>query len=223
MAAFAVVYRPARAPHRSAPLHIRSMHGLFFYIGLGLGLAIACGMRPYLPLLLAGALASAGALGVAFARGHFRFLQSGWWLLAVVVVLAGTYLAQLRLARERFDALVEPMIWAQAVAAGALLFAATLAAHRDAWWPGLVAGAAAAALARAAVGPIVSGARSRLPDRAAREALTVYLDGASLALAALVALLHPLGYVAAALAMLVLVRVRSRAAARQGGLRIVRR
>ena len=141
----------------------------------------------------------------------------------MVVVLAGTYLAQLRLARERFDALVEPMIWAQAVAAGALLFAATLAAHRDAWWPGLVAGAAAAALARAAVGPIVSGARSRLPDRAAREALTVYLDGASLALAALVALLHPLGYVAAALAMLVLVRVRSRAAARQGGLRIVRR
>ena len=223
MAAFAVVYRPARAPHRSAPPYIRLMHGLFFYIGLGLGLAVACGMRPYLPLLLAGALASAGALGVAFARGDFRFLQSGWWLLAVVVVLAGTYLAQLQLARERFDALVEPMIWAQAVAAGALLFAATLAAHHDAWWPGLLAGAAAAALVRAAVGPILSGARSRLPDRAAREALTVYLDGASLALAALVALLHPLGYVAAALAILLLVRVRSRAAARPGGLRIVRR
>src|SRR5437764_1002143 len=109
------------------------------------------------------------------------------------------------------------------MAAFAVVYRPARAPHRDAWWPGLVAGAAAAALARAAVGPIVSGARSRLPDRAAREALTVYLDGASLALAALVALLHPLGYVAAALAMLVLVRVRSRAAARQGGLRIVRR
>ena len=40
------------------------MHGLVFYIGLGLGLAVACGLRPYLPTLLAGALASAGALGL---------------------------------------------------------------------------------------------------------------------------------------------------------------
>src|SRR5205085_11601274 len=125
--------------------------------------------------------------------------------------------------RERCAALVEPMVWAHAVAAGALLFAGTLAAHSDAWWPGIVAGAVAAALVRAAVAPIAAGARSRLTDRAAREALSVYLDGASLALAALVALLHPLGYVAAALALLLLARARSRAAARPGGLRIVRR
>jgi len=199
------------------------MHGLVFYIGLGLGLAVACGLRPYLPTLLAGALASGSALSVAFAHGRFHFLQSGWWLLAVGLVLAAMYVAQLGLARERFEALAEPMVWAHAVAAGALLFAGTLAAHRDAWWPGIVAGAAVAALVRAAVAPIVAGARSRLPDRAAREALSVYLDGASLALAALVALLHPLGYIAAALALLLLARVRSRAAARPGGLRIVRR
>ncbi len=42
-------------------------------------------------------------------------------------------------------------------------------------------------------------ARARLTDRAAREALTVYLDAAALLLAALVALLHPLGYVRVAL------------------------
>ena len=198
------------------------MHGLFFYIGLGLGLAVACGVRPYLPTLLAGGLASAGALGVAFG-GRFDFLQSGWWLLAVGIVLAGTYFVQLGVARERFAALAEPMIWAHAVAAGALLFAGTLAAHSDAWWPGIVGGAAAAGLVRAAVAPIVAGARSRLADPAGREALSVYLDGASLALAALVALLHPLGYVAAALALLLLARVCSRAAARPGGLRIVRR
>jgi len=33
------------------------MHGIFFDIGLGMGLAAACGFRPFLPLLLAGALA----------------------------------------------------------------------------------------------------------------------------------------------------------------------
>ena len=33
------------------------MNGLVFYIGLGIGLAVACGLRPFLPLLLAGALA----------------------------------------------------------------------------------------------------------------------------------------------------------------------
>jgi hypothetical protein len=199
------------------------MHGIFFYIGLGLGLSIACGLRPYLPLLLAGALASAGALGVRFKPGDFSFLQSGWWLLAVAVLLAAAYLAQLRLGSERFDGVASPLVSAQALAAGALLFAGTLAAHRDAWWPGLVAGAGAAALARAAVVPVMRGARTRLPDRAARDALTVYLDGAAVALAALAALLYPLGYVGAALLVWLLVRVRSRAGERYAGLRIMRR
>jgi hypothetical protein len=198
------------------------MNGTFFYIGLGLGLATACGLRPYLPALLAGALASAGALGVSF-EGHFHFLQSGWWMLAVAVVLAGSYLAQMRLGPERFDGVASGVVAAQALAVGALLFAGTLDAHHDAWWPGLLGGAAAAALARAAVVPVMAGARARLPDRAARDALTAYLDAASLALAGLVALVHPLGYVAAALLAWLLLRVRARAGVKYAGLRIMRR
>ena len=83
------------------------MNGTFFYIGLGLGLATACGLRPYLPALLAGALCSSNALGVEFgASGHaYHFLQAGWWLLAVTVTLVGLYLLQLRLGSERFEAL----------------------------------------------------------------------------------------------------------------------
>ena len=81
------------------------MNGAFFYIGLGLGLAAACGLRPYLPALLAGALGSAGALGVAF-TGHFHFLQAGWWLVAVALVFVRSYLLQLRLGQERFQAVV---------------------------------------------------------------------------------------------------------------------
>ena len=110
-----------------------------------------------------------------------------------------------------------------AYAAGALLFAGTLAAHRDAWWPGLLGGLAAVGLVQRAIGPVITGARARLTDRAAREALTVYLDAASLLLAALVALLHPLGYVALVFFAWLALRARSRADAKYQGLRILRR
>jgi hypothetical protein len=199
------------------------MHGTFFTIGLGLGLALACGLRPYLPALLAAALGSAAALGVGFgSKGHFHFLQAGWWLIAVALVFVNSYLLQLRLGQERFQAVVQPAIAAQAVAVGALLFAGTLAAHGDIWWPGLLGGAAAAALALRASGPTIARARGRLPDRAAREALTVYLDAAALLLAALVALLHPLGYVALALLAVFVWRGRARVDGKYAGLRILR-
>jgi hypothetical protein len=199
------------------------MNGIFFYIGLGIGLAAACGLRPYLPALLAGALGSADVLGVTFAHSNYHFLQAGWWLLVVVVVLAGAYLLQLRLGAERFEAVAGGAVSAHAIAVGALLFAGTLAAHGDAWWPGLLGGAGAAALARYAAGPVITRARARLPDRAAREALTVYLDAASLVLAAAVALLHPLGYVAVGLLAWFVWRRRARTDEKYAGLRILRR
>jgi Domain of unknown function (DUF4126) len=200
------------------------MNGTFFYIGLGLGLAAACGLRPYLPVLLAGALGSADALGVSFAHTDYKFLEAGWWLLAVTVTLVGVYLLQLRLGSERFQALAGGAVTAQGLAVGALLFAGTLAVHGDASWPGLIGGFLAAGLAQRASGPVITRARARLPDRAAREALTVYLDSASLLLAALVALLHPLGYVAIALLAWFVWRGRARGEDdRYAGLRILRR
>jgi hypothetical protein len=168
-------------------------------------------------------LGSSGALGVRFGHDHFRFLGSTWWLLALAIALAAAYVLQLRLETERFEVIASPAITAQAIAVGALLFAGTLAAHGDAWWPGLAAGAGAAALAQRAARPVIAGARRRLPDRAAREALTVYLDAASLVSAALVALLHPLGYIAIALLALFLRRSRARAEEKYAGLRILRR
>ena len=181
------------------------MNGLFFYIGLGAGLAAACGLRPFLPLLLAGALGSAGALGVGFAPARFHFLQDG-----LVAGRGGgrvrgsaTRCASLRLDPERFpeaDRRTCRVVAGVGLGAGALLFAGTLAAHGDACWPGLLGGVLPRPRSRSARPARSSlGARSRLPDRAAREALTIYLDAASLLLAALVALLHPLGYVAVAL------------------------
>ena len=80
-----------------------------------------------------------------------------------------------------------------------------------------------AGVAQRASGPVIAGARGRLADRAAREALTVYLDAASLLLAALVALLHPLGYVAVVLLAWFAWRVRARGDEKYAGLRILRR
>jgi hypothetical protein len=198
------------------------MHGTFFDIGLGLGLALACGLRPYLPTLLAAALGSAAALGVGFGGGHFHFLQAGWWLIAVALIFVNSYLLQRRLGQERFQAVAQPAIVAQAIAVGALLFAGTLSAHGDIWWPGLIGGAAAATLALRVSDPVIARARARLSDRSAREALTAYLDGAALLLAALVALLHPLGYVALALLAWFGWRGRARADGKYAGLRILR-
>jgi hypothetical protein len=223
------------------------MNGLVFYIGLGLGLAAACGLRPFLPLLLAGALASAGTLGVTFgpADRAFHFLQADWWLLVVVAALVLSYVLQLLLrlsptldtyagassagtpsasASSRPDPLAAALA-GLALGAGALLFAGTLSAHGDAVWPGLIGGLLAAALGQRASGPVIARARRRLPDRGAREALTVYLDAASLLLAALVALLHPLGYIAVVLLAWFVWRGRARGGGekRYAGLRVLSR
>jgi hypothetical protein len=107
--------------------------------------------------------------------------------------------------------------------AGALLFAGTLASHGDVSWPGLLGGIAAAAIAQRATWPVIVRARSRLADRTARDALTVYLDGASLLVAVLVALVYPLGYLALALLAWFGWRGRARTGAKYAGLRILRR
>jgi hypothetical protein len=208
------------------------MHGIFFYIGLGGGLAAACGLRPFLPVLLAGGLGSAGVLGVSFAHGRFDFLQSSWWLLVVAVAFVLAYAVQLTLGlaptldpgaeRSRADPLAATLS-GLGYGTGALLFAGTLSAHGDLWWPGLLGGLAAAGLAQNAVAPVIARARARLADREAREAVTVYLDSASLLLAAIVALLHPLGYVVVGLLAWLLLRGRARAGAKYAGLRILRR
>jgi hypothetical protein len=220
------------------------VHGIFFYNGLGAGLAAACGVRPFLPLLLAGLLAQGKALGVAFAVGKFHFLQSDGWLIAVAGLLAASYAVQILSGQpatldERSGAGTiahglenaspvssQPLAAALTglgYGAGALLFAGTLADHRDAWWPGIVGGLLAAAVATRAIGPLISRARRRLPDRAARDALTMYLDGAALVLAAVVSLLHPLGYVVLGLLAILWGRGRARAGDRFAGLRILGR
>lgn len=200
------------------------MNNLAFYIGLGLGLALAAGLRPFLPALLAGVLGSGGVLGVGFSHGDYAFLQDGWWLVACAAVLLAVYALQLRVGAERFEAgPLGAAVAGLAVGVAALLFAGTLGEHGDASWPGLLGGAAAALLAQTAGRPLLARARGRLSDRGAREALTLYADGAALLIAALAALLHPLGYVALLPFAWLLISARRRAGEKYAGLRILRR
>jgi hypothetical protein len=200
------------------------MNNLVFYIGLGVGLGLAAGLRPFLPALIAGLIASDGALGVGFAHGGYGFLQSGWWLVGVTVALVLSYLLQMRLGSERLETgPPAAALSGLAIGIGAVLFAGTLARHGDAAWPGLFGGAAAAALGQAAVNPLIKRTRARLPDRGAREALTLYVDVAALVLTVLVALLHPLGYIALGLVGWLAFSARRRAGEKYAGLRILGR
>src|SRR5437899_6423650 len=63
---------------------------LFFDIGKGAGLAGASGVRPFLPPLLAGALAR-GDIGIDFDGTDFHFLESPAFLAAVLALAVVAY------------------------------------------------------------------------------------------------------------------------------------
>src|SRR6185437_13632167 len=163
--------RSAWRRHREGSATGHTMNGLVFYIGLGIGLAAACGLRPFLPVLLAGALGSANVLGVDFpASSSYHFLEAGWWLLAVAVTFALAWAVQILLKLSPFYDPVsreprrDPLAAALtglAFGAGAVLFAGTLSAHGDAAWPGVLGGLAVVALAQRVSGPVMWGARRR--------------------------------------------------------------
>ena len=190
-------------------------------IAQGIGLALACGIRPFLPALLAGALASAN-LGVNFGGTDFAFLERSWFLLAVVVVL----IVVVALERRRGPAAVDAGPVGAAVAGlgigmGALLCAGSMADVSGTWWPGIPIGLACAVVGQATARGVLAGAGERL-DHAARAALPVYADGVSLVLAALAVALPPLSLVALVLCLWLLVRRRRRAGEKYAGLRVLR-
>jgi hypothetical protein len=209
-------------------------------IGQGAGLAGASGVRPFLPPLLAGALAREDT-GLDFDGTSFSFLESPWFLLAVLA------LGVLAYARERsrqaqpapaarpgdprakVDAgrsLPDPFDAAMlvlAVVLGALLFAGSLADEGYTSWPGLVAGAACAALGYFAVASLFAGARRRLHGSGGPLTLLgVYADVVSLVVAGLSILFPPLAFLALAAFLVLIVRSRGERAQKYEGLRSLR-
>ena len=184
----------------------------------GAGLAGAAGMRPILPALVAGALATAD-VGIDYEGTPFAFMESSVWLLVITVVL----LVAFALAR-RIDMTAGPIDAAMqgvSIGIGALLFAATLADNTDMWWPGLLAGGLCAALANAATRSLVGRVRVRL-DAEARGALPVYLEGTAVLLAGLSVVVAPISVLALGFFAFMLRGGRRREGEKYAGLRILR-
>ena len=192
---------------------------LFLDIGQGAGLAGASGIRPFLPPLLAGALAR-GDIGIDFSGTGWDFLESPGFLLAIFALAVIWYGAE----RSGPNRTLELAAASIGLALGALLFAGSLAEGGSEAWPGILAGVACGALAWAAVGGLLERTRSRLAARNEGSAgfLAAYAEGAALLLAGLAIFLPPVSFLALAVFVFLLVRGRREGERKYAGLRVLR-
>jgi len=186
-------------------------------IGQGAGLASASGVRPFLPPLLAGALAR-GDIAIDFESSDWRFLESPGFLLVILLAAVLSYGAE----RSGFDRRALRFgLAGLGVVLGAMLFAGSLAEGDTVSWPGLVGGAAAAALGFAAVGGLLERVRARL-DEGAAGLLNAYADAAALVLAAIAIFAPPVAFLGLIALVVLLVRGRREGERKYAGLRILR-
>jgi len=180
------------------------------------GLGLAVGVRPFLAVLVAGALAAAD-LGVDYDGTSFSFLESRWWLVAVAAALILSFLGRARLESPAAQAAVAGL----SIGLGALLGGGTIDDRSATWWPGLLVGAGGAAVSNAATRDLLARTARRL-DAAARAALPLYAEGIAALLAVAAVLAPPLALVAAGFFVWLLVGGRRREGEKYAGLRILR-
>jgi hypothetical protein len=211
-------------------------------IGQGAGLSGASGVRPFLPALLAGALAREDS-GIDFDGTSFSFLESPAFLLAILVLAVGSYalqrrresVAQTRPAgrpgdprarvggRRNLPEPFEAAMLALGLVLGALLFAGSLADGHHESWPGIIGGIACAALGYYALASLFARARARLSGSGgAVTLLGLYADGIALVLAGLSILFPPIAYAALVVFLVLIARSRSEGAQKYEGLRSLR-
>jgi hypothetical protein len=207
-------------------------------IGQGAGLSGASGVRPFLPALLAGALAREDT-GLDFDGTSFSFLESPWFLLAVFALAVAAYLrdrarkpapaarpgearAKIASGRSLPDPL-DALMLVLGLALGALLFGGSLADDGYESWPGVLGGIACAALGYFALASLFAGARRRLARSGGPVTLLgAYADAIALVLAGLSILFPPLGFAALVAFLVLIVRSRGDSAQKYEGLRSLR-
>jgi hypothetical protein len=186
----------------------------------GLGLASAAGLRPFLPALLAGGLAS-GDVGLDFDGTQFAFLESPIWLLALVIGLVASVFIRSLLEQPAGEAALSGI----AIGLGALLCAASIDDRHDTWWYGLILGAVIAYLASTVSRAIFGRVRARFAsagDSQAAAALPFYGEAAGLVVAGASILFPPLALVAVGFLIALLITGRRRGDQKYAGLRILR-
>jgi hypothetical protein len=194
---------------------------LVFDIFQGMGVAAAVGIRPFLPALATGALA-AGDVQINFDGTDYSFLESTGFLLALAVAAIVLAMVERRLGVTRLErGAAVWLIAAVGAALGALLFAGSLARGHYAAWPGWIGGVVCAAIAVAATAPLLARVRGRLEDSVAT-ALPAYTEAAALLIAVLSVVAPPVGVIALAALIWLLLAGRRRGEQKYAGLRILR-
>jgi hypothetical protein len=185
----------------------------------GLGIAAAVGIRPFLPVLLAGALAAAD-IGLDFDGTSFAFLEAWpFWVAVLVVVLGLQFAASRRDAPDTGLLLYAGLILV--VALGALEAAGSVDDRSDPWIIGLIGGAAAAVLGWTAARSLFTRVRRRL-DPDAANTLPVYGEGVAALAAGASILFPPLAIVVIGALAWLLAGGRRREGEKYAGLRILR-
>jgi hypothetical protein len=195
---------------------------LAFDIFQGIGIAVAIGIRPFLPSLAGGVLAGAG-LELRFDHTSYAFLQSLPFLLVMVLAAAllvvldrGVWASRLR------SGPLAAALGVVSLGLGGLFFAGSLVRDHHAAWPGWLAGVACAALGLAATRPFLKRVRARLDDAAAAVGLPLIGDGLALLTCVLSILAPPVGVAALAWVAWLLYRGRQGGQQKYAGLRVLR-
>jgi hypothetical protein len=186
----------------------------------GLGIASATGLRPFLPAILTGALATAD-LGVDFDGTSFAFLESPIWLLILVVALVASVFVRKLLESPPGEAALSGI----GIGLGALLCAGSIDDRHSTWWYGLIAGAAVALLASTVSRSLFGRVRARFAasgDTSAAAALPFYGEITGAVVAGLSVLFPPLAILAIGFLIALFVTGRRRGDQKYAGLRILR-
>lgn len=180
------------------------------------GSGAAIGVRPFLPALLIGALATADA-GADFDGTSFAFLESPVFLL-VLVVLTGVATFGRRLVESGAG---QSAMQGIAIGLAAVEGAGMLDDVSDTWWPGLLIGGAAALLGLAAANDLLGRVSKRL-DAEAAAMLFLYAEAFALLLAGLSLAFPPLAVIGIGLLAWLLLGGRRREGEKYAGLRSLR-
>lgn len=129
----------------------------------GLGIAIAAGVSPFLPLAVV-ATAALLKLSTSFENTPFDFLSSPV-VIAIAVLLAVIAVASDRKLKSQVKTVLLPLA---SLAIGGFAAAASVADRSGTWWPAAIAGVLAAAFGLWASKPFIDRTSQRLPDSANR-------------------------------------------------------
>lgn len=153
----------------------------FLAICQGLGLALAAGIGGMLAILLMSVLAHVD-VGWDLDGTDFDWFEAAWF----IPILFGLNVLAFLYARGSLPkAAARGALVGIVTLLGAVAFAGSLAEETSAWWPGLAAGAAVAALSFLVADDFLAGATARSAETAGTLTLMVAAAGLVLVLAAL--------------------------------------